>query len=308
MHRRPQIIFFGLAVLITFSLSSFHIPLQYHYNSNFRILVVGDGDLSFSRFLAENFPYRSLQATTLDTKEQLFASFQNSEENVNAITSCTNCNVCYEIDATDLRRYFHVPFDLINWNFPHIAGKQNIKKNRELLFSFLKSANDVLRSNGSIILSLCEKQCGTDAMNRFDWSHSWKLTHQAAEAGFLVLGSEDFSTSLINKYTPMGHRGHGGNFKIGSAQVFTLTKASSGDNQQAIQGYQCPIYIHEVHLLSPTMVANITSFEIAAANCISKLLTNEFGFSALWSAHVVDLYICPRTNYICHALQVFCSL
>ena len=38
-------------------------------------------------------------------------------------------------------------FDTIAWNFPHIPGKQNIKRNRELIQNFMMSAFTLERSS-----------------------------------------------------------------------------------------------------------------------------------------------------------------
>jgi len=271
-----------------------------------RILVVGDGDLSFSRFLAENFDcHESILATTMDTPELLYSSFKKAKENVDVISRCDRSDVQFCIDATKLEfHYFQSQFDVIIWNFPHVVGKQNIKRNRELICQFLASASRILSSNGSIKISLCEKQCGTRSRNRLDWDRSWKLSAQVAEAGLLLSHCDNFNPCEYVGYTPIGHRGHGGAFLTGSSHLFSITKPGG-----VAKGYQCPIHTHEVHLLTDMMVPDILDFENRVREVVSEMLLTTFAVTdGLWSVHMVDLYICPRTGDFCHTIQVLLVL
>lgn len=271
------------------------------YDLKSRVLVVGDGDFSFSRFLAENFEHQSILATTMDTPEVLYSSFQKAKEHVEIISGYDRSYINYCIDATMLDFHFQSQlFDVIIWNFPHIVGKQNIKRNRELIYRFLLSASKVLSSNGSIKVSLCEKQCGTQSRNRFDWDHSWKLSAQVADAGLLLSHHENFDPFEYVGYTPIGHRGHGGAFLTGNSQLFSVSKPGDG-----VKGYQCPIYTHEVHMLKNTMELDILALESKVQAIVSAMLEEGFKVvDGLWSVHMVDLYVCPRTGDFCHTVQV----
>jgi hypothetical protein len=136
-------------------------------------------------------------------------------------------NVEYGVDATKLC-YARGTFDTILWNFPHIAGKQNIRKNRTLLQNFLLSAATVLDTDGCVKVALCEGQSGTNAGNVDDWNHSWKLVHQAAEAGLLLTQVEPFDSEAFEEfYSPQGHRGRGGRFYTGISEMYTLKPAEA---------------------------------------------------------------------------------
>ena len=84
-------------------------------NSN--VLILGDGDFGFSKALSDMNICKTLIATTRDTKEKLFNSFQNAENNVCSIIK-NGDKVHYEIDATDIK--INSKFDTIAWNFPHV--------------------------------------------------------------------------------------------------------------------------------------------------------------------------------------------
>jgi hypothetical protein len=188
-----------------------------------RVLVVGDGDMSFSQALSGLNICESVQATTLDSQERLFKFFSRSEKNVNSIIQNGDM-VSYGVDATDIANNLETGsrFDTVVWNFPHIAGRQNIKRNRALLQAFFKSAKTVLAEGGLVKLSLCEGQSGTQATCKHDWNMSWKLTHQAGEAGLLVIDREELHFDLFPGYKQQGHGGHGGSFRTGSAAMYTL--------------------------------------------------------------------------------------
>lgn len=160
------------------------IPRGYH---NARVLLVGDGDLSFAAALSGLKICKSLMATTWDSKERLAKSFPRAEENIQLIEEGGD-KVHYEVDATRLKDSIKEGdiFDTIAWNFPHIAGKQNIKRNRELIQNFLVSAFSILKADGMVKISLCDGQSGTKAADMDDWNFSWKLVDQVREIGYTI--------------------------------------------------------------------------------------------------------------------------
>jgi len=183
------------------------------------LLVVGDGDFSFTKALTNKKEYKSIITSTLDDENSLFNHFPTAATNIKSIlsssTSISAAQVDYSIDATKIHEIYPTArgllFDAIIWNFPHITGKANIQYNRVLLQQFLHSARQCLSVNGLVICSLCEGQSGIELNSIDDWSKSWKLPTQAGEAGMRVVFSEPFDLEVFQKlgYRQKGHRGFG---------------------------------------------------------------------------------------------------
>ena len=262
------------------------------------MLVVGDGDLSFGHCLAESSCYKSLTVSTWDSPEKLFEAFPKSKNNVLGIEAKANCRIEYNIDATKINNLTN--YNLIIWNFPHIVGKQNIRYNRLLLNQFLKSCHDALMPcKGMVLLTLTQKQSGVHALTEDDWNKSWKLVHQAAEADLMLTEVAAFDNSAYPGYTPIGHRGYGGKFSYTLAEIYRIDFP-----KPFVKACQAPLYLHEIHLLNDCAIANLVSFEHHARLAAARVC-DDLGFEdALWSLHLVDLYVCPRTRKVSHTLQV----
>jgi hypothetical protein len=144
------------------------------------VLVVGDGDLSYSVALANMRGDIHLTATTLDSLGSLTKRYRRAENNVRTLLSIPNVSMYYGIDARQLQKYTFTKerkFRRIIFNFPHPGGKNCMATNRKLLSDFFLSAEAVLSDGGEIWLTLCDGQGGTPADNQQrKWHNSWQDT------------------------------------------------------------------------------------------------------------------------------------
>jgi len=132
--------------------------------------------------------------------------YQYSKQNIETIEKYGH-EVIFEVDATKLCNYFaancstndekaseddyyhsnkeHL-FDRIQFNFPHWRGKQNNRRNRQLIKEFFKSATNYLRPGGQIHMGLLGHQSGMSAENPIKWKNSWMPGKYAAESNLLL--------------------------------------------------------------------------------------------------------------------------
>jgi len=135
----------------------------------FRLLVLGDGDLSWSLATAqarESERVRSggdgggdtgqapgpvhMVATTYDTAEELRARYsaERVDPIVAALAAVPGVEVRHGVDATRLARgdfFCGERPDRIVFNFPHWGGQGHIERNRKLLATFFQAAAQMLR-------------------------------------------------------------------------------------------------------------------------------------------------------------------
>lgn len=137
----------------------------------------------------------------------------------------------FGIDATNLNNHPILKtelFDKIVFNFPHVGGKMRIEKNRELLKQFFMSSARSLKSNGSVLVTLCNGQGGTPFDNPpRRWDDSWKVTEMAAHGDFVLNTVESFVQSLFPNYIVTGYRGLNKSFHSTGALTYTFVQSKS---------------------------------------------------------------------------------
>ncbi|CAB4305967.1 unnamed protein product [Prunus armeniaca] len=131
-----------------------------HYSSRHRILLVGEGDFSFSLSLATHFgSARNMVATSLDSQEEIDSKYSNAIGNVRELEE-RGCIVIYGVDAKQMSQHFFLStqrFDRIVYNFPHVGflfredSYCQIQLNKRLVKGFLQNAKLLLRKEGGEI-------------------------------------------------------------------------------------------------------------------------------------------------------------
>ena len=178
-----------------------------------RILILGDGNFSFSLSFAEHklglkrkdekgeqssalrYPQKetidnqtcsyTLYATSYDSQEVVNKN-ENAVKNVQSLNELNSVVVLHNVDATNLRMTFNqsINFKTVIFNFPHVGGKSNIRACRRLLENSFKSIIEFIDDDSHVLITLCRGQGGTPIdVSRNGYGNSWQVATQAAKAG-----------------------------------------------------------------------------------------------------------------------------
>ncbi|XVE50913.1 hypothetical protein DITRI_Ditri01bG0201600 [Diplodiscus trichospermus] len=130
-----------------------------HYCSSHKMLLVGEGDFSFSASLAVAFgSAANMVATSLDSSGFLFRNYKKAMSNIHELKS-RGCTVLHGVDATKMANYCFlggIKFDRVIYNFPHAGffpgepSESHRRRNQLLLSLFFKNAKEMIHENGEI--------------------------------------------------------------------------------------------------------------------------------------------------------------
>ncbi|XVF03574.1 hypothetical protein REPUB_Repub05bG0005200 [Reevesia pubescens] len=130
-----------------------------YYCSSHKMLLVGEGDFSFSACLAKAFgSATNMVATSLDSRGFLFRNYKKAMANIDELRKM-GCMVLHGVDATKMANHCSlqgIKFDRVIYNFPHAgfctgeSGKSQTGRNQLLISLFFKNAKEMIYENGEI--------------------------------------------------------------------------------------------------------------------------------------------------------------
>ncbi|XP_044378808.1 heavy metal-associated isoprenylated plant protein 41-like [Triticum aestivum] len=133
-----------------------------HYSSSQSILIVGDGDLSFSRALATAFGSGDcIVATSLDSYSDLIGMYSQAESNVKELKRM-GATVLHGVDVKNTKKHVDLKFtrfERIIFNLPHAGfiGEETqahmISAHQVLVRRFFRNASHLLHPDGEIHVS-----------------------------------------------------------------------------------------------------------------------------------------------------------
>jgi len=192
------------------------------YTASQSILILGDGDFTFSAALVGAFidqgcpdACERIIATSYDTLADLHARYPRVVPETLAVLKAHNVRTLHGVDATNLHATLPhdldgVRFDRVVFNFPHHSGKGLIQVNRALLSGTLVSCQDILKpaaEGGELHIPLAPGQGGTPIDEPRKFGNHWHVVQAAGNAGLDLVAVTPYDFTPFKGYSVTGRRG-----------------------------------------------------------------------------------------------------
>lgn len=240
-----------------------------HYSNFHQILLVGEGDFSFSLSLANAFgSAENMVATSLNSREKLQQFYNSAHETLSKLARL-GALVLHGVDVTTMEEHHIIrkmKFHRIVYNFPHagFCGQEChstvINKHRHLLKMFFKNAKTMVSEIGEIHVTHQER----DPYNK------WELVKQAEECGLLLKEAVNFRIEDYPGY--VNRRGAppkaGETFLLGECRTYKFVLCPDILYKREIMAIQAENF--HIAILEPELRRQVTcpriSGEMAKAN------------------------------------------
>ncbi|XP_071843225.1 ferredoxin-fold anticodon-binding domain-containing protein 1-like isoform X3 [Apostichopus japonicus] len=192
------------------------------------LLLVGEGNFSFSHMLQQKLQRVTRMVTTCYEDQDLnLKKYGGTLQNVMDLERA-GATVMYGVDATKLHQHLQLAtkeFDCMIFQFPHIGGKGNIQKNRQLLKGFFMSASQLLTENGAVVVTLCNGQGGTPSdYPQRQWHNSWQIVSMATYGDLILIHTTPFDVSEWKLYKNTGYRSQDKSFITSGAVIHVFQR------------------------------------------------------------------------------------
>ncbi|KAJ9451028.1 25S rRNA (uridine-N(3))-methyltransferase [Diplonema papillatum] len=171
------------------------------YPEDKTLLLIGEGDFSFTRALVELRGHGGgIVSTSLDTLEQVHKKYPGSPERLAALAQ-QGVVVLHGVDGANLSECEAIAgsgasIDNIVFNFPHLGcgvkdKARNVRMHQKLLRAFFESAKNFIdEETGEIHV----------AVKKGEPYDSWKLVNMAKDAGLVLKTTLPFDASMFPGY------------------------------------------------------------------------------------------------------------